>query len=781
MLFKLLYQVVNRKRLIFLCLFMLFCNLSFSQERRFKKNYNYLKSGEFAKVYKNLNEIRSKDSTSPFLFYLMSLYFGDKNNPDRNIDSSYLYLKKSLALSTSYPDKKELDESCEEIKYCILNLPAQLDSISNVAYEICLAKNDITSLRQFINLYKGTFEESKAMKRLDQLLYYQAKENKSISTLESFVANYPNSDYVDSAKTNIEKLFYSDAIKKDELEVYNNFLKEYPKSIFKDEIVLKRDKKAFDLAILSNSETGYNSFIAKYPKSTFVKEAVAKRNKKVYDEAKTKNDLITYKSVLQKYPDIEYAKDINELILKFEKLLTDSTVVKSDMNKVITLNTPNGDKLVAITVSGSGKTQDEAKQVALRSAIEQAFGTFISSKTEILNDQVVSDQIASVTNGNIQSFTILNESQLPDGTWGVTLKAIVSVDKLTSFVEAKGVAIEIKGGMFAMNIKQQLLNEQGEIKAVSEMVGLLHEPMQISFDYVIKSSDPKSLDEESKNWEIPLVVTATTNKNIDFCANYCIKTLAALSLSSEEVTSYQSLNKAVFPVVINYNGFSYFFYLRKQSSINALKTFTSNWEFYTRLFTVQSGMGQSNGNGKGSIHDFCGSQEYNYRKYSNHEYNNDGKTINFLTTGQQAATFSWQDKRTLSQIEKMTGYKVKPRGVVSQFKHGGFVVYEKDGHGLVAAITDLGKMDWNSAKTACEELILNGYSDWHLPSNEELNSVYVNLKQVGVGGFASNYHSYYWSSTGYDNNVGWNFSFSNGVDGNSTKTSTLYVRAVRAF
>jgi len=237
------------------------------------------------------------------------------------------------------------------------------------------------------------------------------------------------------------------------------------------------------------------------------------------------------------------------------------------------------DKSVTITVSGSGKTQEDAKQSALRSAIEQAFGAFISSKTEILNDQVVADQIASVANGNIQSFSILNESQLPDGSWGVTLKALVSVSKLTSFVESKGIAIEIKGGMFALNIKQQLLNEQGEIKAVSEMVGLLHEPMQISFDYTIKSGKPKSLDAESKNWEIPLVVTASTNKNIDFCANYCIKTLAALSLSSEEVTSYKSLNKAVFPVVINYNGVAKIFYLRKQSSINALNTLTSQWAF----------------------------------------------------------------------------------------------------------------------------------------------------------------------------------------------------------
>ena len=278
------------------------------------------------------------------------------------------------------------------------------------------------------------------------------------------------------------------------------------------------------------------------------------------------------------------------------------------------------DKDISITSSGSGKTLEEAKQSALRSTIEQAFGAFISSKTEMFNDQVVADQMASVSSGNIKSYEVLNESQLPDGSWGVTLKAIVSVDKLTSFVEAKGIAIEIKGGMFAFNIKQQLLNEQGEIKAVSEMVGLLFEPMQISFDYVIKSSDPKSLDAESKNWGIPLVVTATANKNMDFCANYCIKTLAALSLSSEEVASYKSLNKAVFPVLINYNGVAKTFYLRKRSSINALNTLTFHWEFYTRLFTVQSGLDESYGKGNGDIHNFS----------SRRDYNNDVKTINFL-------------------------------------------------------------------------------------------------------------------------------------------------------
>jgi hypothetical protein len=424
-------------------------------------------------------------------------------------------------------------------------------------------------------------------------------------------------------------------------------------------------------------------------------------------------------------------------------------------------------KDVTITASGSGVSIEVAKQSALRSATEQAFGAFISSKTEMFNDQVVADQMSSVSSGNIKSYEVLNESELPNGKWAVTLKAIVSVDKLTSFVEANGGAIEIKGGLFALNVKQQILNEQAEVLAVTEMVGLLHEPMQIAFDYAIKSGDPKSLDAESKNWQIPLTVTATCNENMDFCANYCIKTLAALSLSTEEVASYKSLNKDVFPVVIGYNAVAKTFYLRKQISVNALNSFRNQLEFYLRLFTVQSGIDESSGNGEFQI------------------YNFGNNTINFLNAGQQAATFSWQDQQTLSQIEQITGYKVKPRGVISQFKLGGLVVYEENGHGLVVAIADLGQMNWASAKKACDELILNGYSDWHLPSKEELNSIYVNLGQFGAGGFIG---KYYWSSTRQNENVQWVQGLNNGKqtyyghhDYPRNGKFTDYVRAVRIY
>jgi len=428
-------------------------------------------------------------------------------------------------------------------------------------------------------------------------------------------------------------------------------------------------------------------------------------------------------------------------------------------------------KDVTIVASGSGGTLEEAKQAALRSATEQAFGAFISSKTEMFNDVVVADQMASVSSGNIKSFDVLNQDQLPDGRWGVTLKAIVSVDKLTSFVQAKGISIEIKGGMFALNIKQQLLNEQGEIKAVAEMIGLLHEPMQIAFDYVIKRGDPKSLDAESKNWEIPLTVTATCNKNMDFCANYFIKTLTALSLTAAEVETYKSLNKQVFPVNVSYAGKAMVFNLRKQTSISVLTSLVSNWEFYTRLFAVQSGMDETTGNGEGQLH-----------KFRNRDrYNDESNSISFLSAGQSAGTFTWNDQRTLSQIEQMTGYSVRPLGVKSQFKHGGYVVQESNGHGLVAAVCDIGELNWEAAKTACEELVMNGYSDWVLPDKDQLELIYKGLYQRGIGGLG---RSYYWSSSEVDAYIAWYFSFELGkadsyYDYNESYTG--HVRAVRAF
>jgi hypothetical protein len=225
----------------------------------------------------------------------------------------------------------------------------------------------------------------------------------------------------------------------------------------------------------------------------------------------------------------------------------------------ITINAQD-DKTVILTVSGQGKTQDEAKQKALRSAIEQAFGTFISSKTEILNDNLVKDEIVSVTNGNIQKYDVLSETVLPNGGYATTLKAIVSVSKLTSFCESKGVEVEFKGSTFAMNIKLQKLNEEAENSAIINLCKVSNEILSKSIDYSLKVSEPVSYKGLSSYDQLPpdlylinFDVDCKSNQNYDIYEKYFWKTISSVAMGEEDVLSYKKINKPIY-YVVKYTG-----------------------------------------------------------------------------------------------------------------------------------------------------------------------------------------------------------------------------------
>ena len=77
----------------------------------------------------------------------------------------------------------------------------------------------------------------------------------------------------------------------------------------------------------------------------------------------------------------------------------------------------------------------------------------------------------------------------------------------------------------------------------------------------------------------------------------------------------------------------------------------------------------------------------------------------------------------------------------------------------------------------CANLSLGGYSDWFLPSKDELNLMYENLKVWGVGGFGATY----WSSSEVSADYAWYLVFSDVSQSYDRKFFTFRVRAVRAF
>ena len=209
------------------------------------------------------------------------------------------------------------------------------------------------------------------------------------------------------------------------------------------------------------------------------------------------------------------------------------------------------DKTVTLTVSGTGKTIEEAKTNALRSAIEQAFGAFISSKTEILNDNLIKDEIVSVANGNVQKFDMVSQVEVPNIGYAITLSATVSISKLTSFAESKGVEVEFKGGMFAQNIKLQKLNEQSEEKAIKNLVEVYTQLLENSFDFSLVSSEPVLVQGQSEVYKIRFNVKTVANDNYNNFIKYFKETLGKVQAIDDEATNIISVGKPIFYLIID--------------------------------------------------------------------------------------------------------------------------------------------------------------------------------------------------------------------------------------
>jgi len=138
----------------------------------------------------------------------------------------------------------------------------------------------------------------------------------------------------------------------------------------------------------------------------------------------------------------------------------------------------------------------------------------------------------------------------------------------------------------------------------------------------------------------------------------------------------------------------------------------------------------------------------------------------------------------------------------------GYVAHET--HGLIAAPYDLGTdIQWGcvgtlvgttagtlgagygntvfisgvcgagTAARLCNDLVLGGYSDWHLPTTTEFTILYK--YRDFIGGFGTGATVDYWTSTEYDNNRAWIFRYHLGSTSISLKNYPARVRAVRSF
>lgn len=217
---------------------------------------------------------------------------------------------------------------------------------------------------------------------------------------------------------------------------------------------------------------------------------------------------------------------------------------------------------VTLVASGKATDSEKATTIALRSAIEQAYGTFVSANTTILNDDLVKDEIVTISNGNIKSYEVLSDVKCEDGQDMVTVKATVCISKLVSYAKSKGASTEFAGATFAQSMKIKELNKKNESQALQNVLTMVKEMLPIAFDKKLYVADPsiaKAIPQYSYPrsnvekqyydygnltdgyYKMVMYVIMEPNDNTSGVLNSICETLQAISLSKEEIIEYKKV------------------------------------------------------------------------------------------------------------------------------------------------------------------------------------------------------------------------------------------------
>ena len=272
---------------------------------------------------------------------------------------------------------------------------------------------------------------------------------------------------------------------------------------------------------------------------------------------------------------------------------------------------------VKLVVSGDGLTEEQAIKTALRSAIEQAYGTFVSANTAIFNDALVKDEIVTISTGNIKSYKKIASARLPNGKTTVTLDAVVCISKLTNYAQSKGASTEFAGASFGMNMKIKELNKKNELIALNNLIEQIRLMLPTAFDMKLYVDDPalpegggrgfldrldlillltkyydvrnkllycdkaeyekllKKIDTVSEdNYSVTFNVLFEPNANTKKFFTFIVKNLLSLGLSADEVNEYKKSNIDVYNVK---------FYFDNDEVEKELLSYSGFLEYHSRI------------------------------------------------------------------------------------------------------------------------------------------------------------------------------------------------------
>lgn len=255
---------------------------------------------------------------------------------------------------------------------------------------------------------------------------------------------------------------------------------------------------------------------------------------------------------------------------------------------------------VKVISTGYGNSKDEAVKQALINALEETYGMFVSSTTILKNDFIESDEITTLTQGTVKKYEVLNVTQQSKVEFVVLVESLVSLEKLSSYCESKGMGVKIDGKTFGMNVKLKEFNLKNENKVLTNLCNLVNSLDHNLYDYELTVNEPFIVENSdriyiNKKWFsiydrhkgkicVALEITPKKNINSDNLNKLFQTTIESICLSKEERKEYNSIGLSYFPSGWM-KGFNEM-YIRNETNAKLIKK-TYNKKYENSLFAFK--------------------------------------------------------------------------------------------------------------------------------------------------------------------------------------------------
>ena len=212
--------------------------ICFSQKKSIIKLLN---KGEYSQVYEKI-QTSFKDTNDVERLELLSLYYSQENNPEKNACLAYYYGKR-----LNNKEEREvinLEDICKQ----------ELTRVYN--------SKDIEQLENYVHCFKEEKKYAKEAERiLEQVAFEKTQMLNTLEDYENYIRRFPDAIQVNLARQAIDEIISLDILESGDLDKLEDFVQKTKNEKYKQQALQEIERIIFQNTLEENTKEKYESYI----------------------------------------------------------------------------------------------------------------------------------------------------------------------------------------------------------------------------------------------------------------------------------------------------------------------------------------------------------------------------------------------------------------------------------------------------------------------------------------------------------------------------------------